>query len=79
MAIIEQETLDLLHQAVSELPEKYRQVFEFSFEQGLSYAEAAEQLGITIDGYNKRRAKMIGILRKRFKDNEQFLMLLTLI
>lgn len=78
VAIIEQETLDLLHQAVSELPEKYRQVFEFSFEQGLSYAEAAEQLGITIDGYNKRRAKMIGILRKRFKDNEQFLMLLTL-
>lgn len=77
-AIIEQETLDLLHRAIAELPEKYQRVFELSFEKGLSYADAAKQLGITIDGYNKRRAKMISLLRERFKDNDQMLMLITI-
>ncbi|MBR2291140.1 MAG: sigma-70 family RNA polymerase sigma factor [Prevotella sp.] len=78
-AIIEQETLDLLRQAISELPEKYRKVFELGYEQGLSYAEAAKQLGITIDGYDKRRARMITLLRKRFKGNEPMLMLISLL
>lgn len=78
-AIIEQETLDLLYQAVNALPDKYRQVFELGYEQGLSYKEAAQQLGITIDGYNKRKSKMISLLRERFKGNEQLLLLLTII
>lgn len=78
-AIIEQETLDLLHQAIAELPEKYQQVFELSFEKGLTYADAAQRLGITIDGYNKRRAKMISLLRKRFKGNDQMQMLIAIL
>ena len=75
VTIIEQETLDLLHRAISELPEKYQVVFELSFEKGLSYADAAQRLGITIDGYNKRKAKMISLLRKRFKENGEMQML----
>ena len=78
-AIIEQETLDLLYQAISELPEEYRKVFELGYQQGLSYAEAARQLGITIDGYDKRRARMIQLLRDRFKKSEQLQLLLTLL
>lgn len=68
--MIEQETLDMLHQAINELPEIYRQVFELNFEQGLKNAEAARLLNITIDGFNKRKAKMISLLRERFKENE---------
>ena len=78
-AIIEQETLDLLYQAISELPEKYRRVFELGYEQGLSYADAAQQLGITIDGYDKRRARMIKLLRDRLKNSEQLQLLLTIL
>lgn len=66
-AIIEQETLDLLYEAIGQLPEKFRKVFELGYEQGLSYAEAPEQLGITIDGYGKRRAKMISLLRGKLE------------
>lgn len=78
-AIIEQETLDLLYQAISDLPEKYRQVFELGYEQGLSYADAAKQLGITIDGYDKRRARMIKLLRDRLKDSEHLQLLITIL
>ena len=69
----------MLYQAISELPEKYRKVFELGYQQGLSYAEAARQLGITIDGYDKRRARMIQLLRDRFKKSEQLQLLLTLL
>ncbi len=68
--IIEQETLDMLHAAIAQLPEKYKQVFDLSFEQGLKNEEAARLLQITIDGLNKRKAKMISLLRKKFQNDE---------
>lgn len=76
-AIIEQETLDLLHAAIRQLPEKYRQLFDLSYEQGLRHAEVAQILGITIDGVQKRRSKMISLLRNNFKNDRQMLMLLS--
>lgn len=68
-AIIEQETHDLLHAAISELPEKYRQIFDLSYEKGLRHAEVARLLGITIDGVQKRRARLVSLLRNRFRGN----------
>ena len=78
-AIVEQEALDLLHSAISELPEKYRQIFDLDFEQGLRHAEIARLLGITIDGVTKRKAKMISLLREKLKGNQQMQMLIMLI
>ena len=78
-AMIEQETLDRLHNAISQLHEKYRQLFDLSFEQGLRRAEVARLLGITIDGVQKRRAKMISLLRNCFKDDHQMLMFISII
>jgi RNA polymerase sigma-70 factor (ECF subfamily) len=75
-AIVEQEALDLLHHAISELPEKYRQIFDLDFEQGLRHAEIARLLGITIDGVTKRKAKMISLLREKLKGNHQMQMLI---
>lgn len=79
--IIEQETLDRLHAAIGELPEKYRQIFNLDYEQGLRHAEIARLLGITIDGVTKRKAKMISLLREKFKGDKQmqmFVILLTI-
>lgn len=77
--IIEQEALDMLHEAINQLPEIYRQVFELSYEKGLKNAEAAEMLHITIDGFNKRKSKMISLLRERFKGNEMMQILINLL
>lgn len=77
-AIIEQETLDQLHAAIRELPEKYRQLFDLSYEQGLHHAEVARLLGITIDAVQKRRAKIISILREKFKGDRQMLFIIAM-
>jgi RNA polymerase sigma-70 factor (ECF subfamily) len=77
-AIIEQETLDRLHSAIRSLPEKYRQIFNLDYEQGLHHAEIAKLLAITIDGVTKRKAKMISLLREKFKDEKQMLLFVTL-
>lgn len=78
-AIIEQETLDRLHSAIRQLPDAYRQLFDLSFEQGLRHAEVARLLGITIDGVQKRRAKMISLLREKFRDDKEMLLFLALL
>ena len=78
-AMIEQETLDRLHDAIRQLPEKYRQLFDLSYEQGLRHAEVARLLGITIDGVQKRRAKMISLLRNSFRDDHQMLLFISII
>lgn len=76
-AIIEQETLDRIHGAIQELPEKYRQIFDLDFEKGLRHAEIAHLLGISIDGVTKRKAKMISLLREKFKGDEHIQLLIT--
>ena len=78
-SIIEQETLDLLHQAIGELPDKYREIFDLSYEQGLKNQEVAAQLGLTVEAIHKRKARMISLLREKFKNKEQLLMLLAVI
>ena len=75
--IIEQETLDMLHAAIRQLPEKYQQVFDLNYEQGLRNEEAAQMMGITVDGFNKRKAKMIALLRKHFSNNDMMQLLIT--
>lgn len=77
--IIEQETLDLLHKAIAELPEKYRQIFDLSYEQGLKNAEVAQMLGVTIEAIDKRKAKMLMLLRKKFKHNPAMQILITVL
>ncbi|MBR1464437.1 MAG: RNA polymerase sigma factor [Prevotella sp.] len=77
--IAQQETLDLLYEAIEELPEKYRQVFELSYEQALSNAEIAKLLGITISGVSKRKERMVAMLRKKFIGNDEMQRLLTIL
>jgi len=78
-AMIEQETLDMLHAAIDELPDELRQVFELNFEQGLRNAEAARLMNLTLNGFNKRKAKMISMLREKFHNNHSMLTLITVL
>ena len=65
--IIEQETLNLLHDAIRRLPEKYRRIFELHFEEGLKNAEIAQRLGVTESAIKKQKAQMLELLRKDLK------------
>lgn len=46
IGIIEQETMTLLYSAIESLPQKYKDLFEMSFERGLKNREIAELLSI---------------------------------
>ncbi len=63
-SFIQQETLERLYRAIAALPEKYRQVFEMSFEEGLRNTEIAEQLGISVRAVTKQKSRMISLLQK---------------
>ena len=78
-AMIEQEALDMLHAAINELPDELRQVFELNYEQGLRNAEAAHLMDLSLNGFNKRKAKMISILRDKYKGNETMLLFITVL
>ena len=65
--MIEQETLSLLYEAIESLPEKYRKIFDLSFEQGLRNAEIARQLEIAEITVKKRKARLIDLLKERLK------------
>ena len=72
---IEQETLDMLYSAIDNLPEKYRTIFELSFEQGLSINEIADRLNLSVSGVKKQKAKMIDMLRQSIPDNNALLII----
>lgn len=61
--MIEQEVLDLLFDSIRALPEKYRRLFELSFEQGLKNAEVAQLLDISESAVKKQKTAMVKQLR----------------
>lgn len=82
LRLIEQETLNLLYEAIESLPEKYRRIFDLSFEQGLRNAEVARQLQIAEITVKKHKARLIELLRERLRgrlDEESLGLLLLLL
>jgi RNA polymerase sigma-70 factor (family 1) len=77
-SLIEQETLDLLYDAIDKLPEDLRKVFELSFTQGLKNKEIAEQLGFSVKTVNNKKARILMLLRKAVGENKTLLLLLTM-
>ena len=78
-SIIEQETLDLLYEAIDRLPKDLRIIFDLCYEQGKKNAEAAQVLGISESMVKKRKVKMLQMLRATFSDNSQVLYILTIL
>ena len=77
--LVLQETLDRLYAAIDQLPDTLRQVFDMSFEQGLQNKEIASLLQLSPETIKKRKAKLISLLRERFKENGEMQMLITLL
>ena len=60
-------SFDLLYDAIDELPERYRRIFELNFQQGLKNAEIATLLGVTESAVKKQKAAMIDLVRQSLK------------
>ena len=72
--IMIQETLDRLYNAISELPEEYRQIFELSFVQGLTNVEVAEILNLSLSGTKKRKARFVEMIRAKLSESDDLLL-----
>ena len=65
LAMIEQDVYVRLFSVVKSMPDKYRTIFELSFEQGLKNAEVAALLNVAEITVKKRKARLIDMLRER--------------
>ncbi len=71
--IMIQETLDRLYDAISELPEEYRQIFELSYVQGLTNVEVADILNLSLSGTKKRKARFVELMRAKLSERDALL------
>jgi RNA polymerase sigma-70 factor (family 1) len=63
---VRQEELNLkLQNALAEIPEKSREVFLMNRIEGLTYADIAERLGLSVKAIEKRMSEALSILRSR--------------
>ena len=63
--VMEGEIGDAVRRAIAELPPRRREVFELSRLHGLSYAEIAATLGITVKGVEAQMGKALKTLREQ--------------
>lgn len=77
-SFIMQETLETLYEAIGRLPEKYRTIFELSFEQGLSLPEISRQLGISLSGVKKQKRHMLQLLKESLPEDALSLLIILL-
>lgn len=64
---IEQETMNLLFDAINNLPPKYKLRFDLSFEKGLKNAEVAKLLNVSESAIKKQKSFLIHQLRDELK------------
>lgn len=65
-ADLRQEELDRkLQNALSEIPEKSREVFLMNRIEGLTYSDIADRLGLSVKAIEKRMSEALSILRSR--------------
>jgi RNA polymerase sigma-70 factor (ECF subfamily) len=57
-----------INQAVEQMPDQCRKVFELSRFENLTYAEIAEQMNLSIKTVEKHKMKALQILRENLKD-----------
>lgn len=73
--IIEQDVIDILYDAIEQLPQELKSVFEMGFEMGMKNQEIADELGISIATVKKRKAKLIHSLRNKLTDDVMMMLL----
>ena len=63
--LIDQEAQVLLYNAINELPEKMKEVFQLSFMEGLKTTEIAERLQLSDSSVRKYKLKSLEMLRAK--------------
>jgi RNA polymerase sigma-70 factor (ECF subfamily) len=63
--MIETETLDRIYRSLQHLPPKCSQVFRMFYLQGKSYAEIAEELGLSPHTVRNQKARALRLLKTR--------------
>ncbi|WP_159442248.1 sigma-70 family RNA polymerase sigma factor [Chitinophaga niabensis] len=61
--VVESDIMHLIYQEVALLPESYRQIVELLYIEDLSSAEAAAQLGISMDNLRQRKGRALKELK----------------
>lgn len=61
--VVEADLMRLVYQEIDRLPESYRQVVQLLYIEGLSSAEAAERLGISMENLRQRKGRAIKELK----------------
>lgn len=72
------ETIRQLHQAIEELPPQCSKIVKMGYFEGLSNAEIAQKLGISIQTVKNQKGYAIALLRKRLPGKEFFLLFMIL-
>ncbi|MCG6190758.1 RNA polymerase sigma-70 factor [Maribellus maritimus] len=72
---IEVDLVQKIEESINSLPEKRREIFRLSREEGLKYREIAEKLNISIKTVEAQMSLAIKNLREKLKDYKHFLML----
>lgn len=73
------ELVALIHKELHKLPEKMREIFLLSFQEGRKPAEIAEQLQIKVKTVSNQKLTAIKLLKKALADNPSALAFLLLI
>lgn len=68
IAMLEQETLDMLYTAIDSLPVKYRELLRLSYVEGMKNAEIAEKLSVAEITVKKWKANILRMLREQFRE-----------
>lgn len=63
---IEEDIYVRIFEVIKGLPQKYRDIFDLSFEQGLKNAEVAAMLNIAEITVKKHKAQLLSILKSKF-------------
>jgi len=64
-----QETLDLLYEAISQLPDELRTIYELVYEQHMKASDIAQRLNISTTTVARQKARLVEALRRYFRDN----------
>lgn len=80
LAVIYHDALEVIYRAVDSLPEKYREIFMYSFEEGLKNGEIAQLLQVSEITVKKRKARMLELIRGILgKDLDNYFVIMLLV
>jgi len=66
--VVELELQQKIHECIDQLPEKRKEIFQLSRDEGLKYKEIAEQLGVSLKTVEAQMGKALKFLRENLAE-----------